>query len=229
MRFLLLFAVGLGLAAFLQDRFVGPIFASNWEWLGYALGSLLMLAWLLSGVRWNALPRLLKSLGAWIAILLLLILGYGFRPELGQLSDRLLATLMPQRGFGQEPGAWRVFKSADGHFYLDLRVNRAQVRFLVDTGASDIVLTRADAKKIGLQPDRLEYTRPYQTANGLTRGAPIVLDEVRLGDWSQFKLPASVNGGDAHVSLLGMAFFKRLESYEVRGNALTLRWKAKTP
>ncbi|MBF0127590.1 MAG: TIGR02281 family clan AA aspartic protease [Magnetococcales bacterium] len=229
-RFALLFVGGLIVAAFLQDRFVGPIFASDMEWLGYASGALLMLAWMLSPVRWRAVPALLRRVGIWVGMVALLIAGYGFRPELARLGERMEAALSPQRGFaGQEPDTWQVFKSADGHFYLEVRINRIPVRFLVDTGASDIVLTRADAQKIGLRPDRLAYTRTYQTANGQTRGAPVVLDELAVGALTLRGMPASVNEGRAHVSLLGMAFFRRIDSYEVRRDLLTLRWRAREP
>nr|CAX83902.1 Aspartyl protease-like protein [uncultured bacterium] len=234
MRFAIWVLAGLAGVGLLYGSFIGPILALDFqgvtspdgEVLGYALFSVLIFAWLIHQVPWSRLPGVVVRMGVWLLVLGLLILGYGFRPELADLKERFLAALMPQRGFGGGSGEWRLDKSQDGHFYLELAVNRVLVRFLVDTGASDIMLTRGDAVKAGLDPERLAYTRIYQTANGMTRGAPVLLDELRLGGLVLPRMPASVNAGAGHVSLLGMAFFKRLDSYEVKGNRMTLRWSA---
>lgn len=225
-RFILYFLLGLGLSALLHNQFFGSFFALN-ERMGYAAGSALLLAWLLTSVQWKRFPSLLKGMGVWIGILFALVLGYGFRPEILDLGDRFLAALRPQQGFSQKSGSWSVFKSSDGHFYVELLVNRIPIRFLVDTGASDIMLTRSAARKIGLQPDRLDYTRVYWSANGKTHGAPIKLDEIRLGELILQQVPASVNAGESDTCLLGMAFFKRLDAYEFKQNLLTFRWKVK--
>ncbi|MEO5347089.1 MAG: TIGR02281 family clan AA aspartic protease [Magnetococcus sp. YQC-9] len=163
-------------------------------------------------------------MGSWLILLILLMLAYGWRYEMGASLGRFWATLVPQRGFSQAPGSLSVFKSSDGHFYVEPRIQGVSIRMLVDTGASDIVLTRDAARRIGLNPDQLDYTLQYRTANGMTRAAPVVLEELRLGDLVLRRVPASVNAGSAHNSLLGMAFFKRLDSYEVKNDMLTMRW-----
>lgn len=224
-RFVLIFLCCMGVALALHYRFVGPIFASNFnDQMGYAALSSGLLAWLLSSIRWRLLPALLKGIGVWLVVVLVLVLGYGLRPEGMDLWNRLLATVIPQKGFSNNTGSWNVQKSSDGHFYVELLVNRVPIRFLVDTGAGAIVLTRSAARQIGLLPDRLEYTLNLQTANGMTRGAPILLDELRLGDLTLRNMPATVNAGELHTCLLGMTFFKRLDSYEVKRDLLTLRW-----
>ncbi|MBF0273363.1 MAG: TIGR02281 family clan AA aspartic protease [Magnetococcales bacterium] len=229
-RFIVFFLGGLGVAAVLHERFLGSVSVSlDTERMGYAAGSAFLLAWLLTSVNWHGLPNLVKSMGIWIGLLMILVLVYGVRHEWAELYQRFLAILIPQRGFSQDSGSWNVFKSADGHFYVEIMLNRTPIRMLVDTGASDMILTRSDARKIGLSPERLEYTRHYQTANGETRGAPVLLDEVRLGSLILHRMPASVLTGEAHESLLGMAFFKRLDSYEVKQDRLTFRWTVKTP
>ncbi len=228
MRRLLFFCGALILAGAVQACSFGAIIANaDNDQLGYAAGSAFLLVWLLSSVRWHTLPQLIKRMGVWFGVLFVLILGYGLRPELLTLQDRFLAILMPDQGFSVAEGSWSLYKSADGHFYAELLVNGVPIRFLVDTGASDLVLTREDALKIGLFPERLAYTKIYQSANGQTRGAPIILDEVRLGGLILQRMPASVNAGAAHISLLGMTFFKRLDSYDVKHDLLTLHWHVK--
>ena len=45
-----------------------------------------------------------------------------------------------------------VPKGADNHFRLTLRINDVPIDFLVDTGASQVVLTQEDAERVGLDP-----------------------------------------------------------------------------
>jgi clan AA aspartic protease (TIGR02281 family) len=113
---------------------------------------------------------------------------------------------------------------AGGHFLVEAVVNGAPVTFLVDTGASDVVLTTADAERLGFRPENLRFTQRFATANGEVRAAPVVLREVRIGQFSLFDMPASVNEAPLRVSLLGMSFLKRLHGYSVEDGRLILRW-----
>jgi clan AA aspartic protease (TIGR02281 family) len=117
-----------------------------------------------------------------------------------------------------------VQPSAGGHYMIEAAVNGAPVTFLVDTGASDIVLTMADAERLGFHPATLRFTQRFATANGEVRGAPVVLREIRVGQFSLFNAPASVNEAPLRVSLLGMSFLQQLNGYGVENGKLVLRW-----
>jgi clan AA aspartic protease (TIGR02281 family) len=117
-----------------------------------------------------------------------------------------------------------VRAGSSGHFLIEAWVNGEPITFLVDTGASDIVLTLDDARRIGLEPRTLAFTQRFATANGEVRGAPVVLREIRVGQLRVFDMPASVNEAALEVSLLGMSFLEQLSGYEVRGTRLILRW-----
>jgi aspartyl protease family protein len=112
---------------------------------------------------------------------------------------------------------------ARGHVLLDAVVNGAPVRFLVDTGASLVTLTPADARAAGLSPRQLAFDERASTANGLVRMASVTLREIRLGQLSVGDVPAAVIE-NLNVSLLGMSFLNRLQSYEMRGGRLTITW-----
>lgn len=118
----------------------------------------------------------------------------------------------------------RVPVSADGHFYVDAVVGSTAMRFLVDTGASSVAITRADAAHLGILLDEEDYTGWANTANGDARYAPIVLDSIRIdGNW-MYDVEAVVIDADATHSLLGMSYLRRLKGFEVSARALTLRW-----
>ena len=113
---------------------------------------------------------------------------------------------------------------AGGHFLVEAVVNGTPVTFLVDTGASNVVLSMADAERIGFRPETLRFTQRFASANGEVRGAPVVLRELRVGQFSLLDMPASVNEAPLRVSLLGMSFLKRLHGYSVEDGRLILRW-----
>lgn len=119
-------------------------------------------------------------------------------------------------------GAMEFMRSAGGHFYINAVVNGRPIEFMVDTGASDIVLTKRDAKAVGFDVENLDYTSAYRTANGMTFGAPVVLDMLEIGNYHAGSLPASVNQGELDHSLLGMRFLDTMKSYTIEGDKLVL-------
>jgi aspartyl protease family protein len=117
-----------------------------------------------------------------------------------------------------------IHAGALGHFLVEAVVNGVPVDFMIDTGASHVVLTLRDARKLGFTPANLSFTQKFQSANGTVRAAPVELRELRVGQLRLFDLEASVNAGPLPISLLGMSFLQRLSSYEVARGRLILRW-----
>ena len=107
---------------------------------------------------------------------------------------------------------------------VDATVNGEPLRFMVDTGASSIYLTPEDAVRLGWPPQRLTFSERYGTAAGEVRAAPVTLRSLRIGQLELYDLPASVGEQSSGISLLGMSFLKRLESYQVRGDTLILSY-----
>jgi aspartyl protease family protein len=115
-----------------------------------------------------------------------------------------------------------VPRSADGHYYLTVQINGADVRFVLDTGATDMVLTQSDARRAGLDPDQLTYLGRANTANGEVRTAFVRLDAVQLGDVTDRDVAAVVNGGQMEDSLLGMGYLQRWGRLEIANGELIL-------
>jgi len=110
-----------------------------------------------------------------------------------------------------------------GHVIVDAVVNGAPMRMLVDTGASFVTLTPADARAAGIAPGELVFSRRANTANGIVRMATVTLRQIRLGQLSFNDVHAAVLE-NLNLSLLGMSFLDRLQSYEMRGGKLTITW-----
>jgi aspartyl protease family protein len=175
----------------------------------------------------------LRALAAWVLIFLVLVWVYAYRVEAMAIGQRLLAVLVPGHGYttttansdgtvsGQ--GEMRFAVNRDGHYQVNARVNGAYVTFLVDTGATDVVLTMLDAQRIGFDPAKLRFTQRAETANGVVRAAPVTLDEIALGPIVIGHLPASVNEAPMSQSLLGMRFLNQLKSWRVENQMLILQ------
>lgn len=130
--------------------------------------------------------------------------------------------IVPQQAVAVGEGRIEVPRAFDGHYYLTLRANDTPVRFVVDTGASEIVLSRDDAARAGIDPDRLVYTGVANTANGTVRTARATLDTLELGPITDRNVSVWVNEGEMFGSLLGMAYLNRFDSLQIRGETLVL-------
>ena len=183
---------------------------------------LLVASGILAGRALNV-KKAVRDIAIWMAILAGLVAIYGFRYELEILGLRIAGELEPARGNETGDGEILYRRSADGHFYIDATVNGRPVRFLIDTGASEIVLSPGDAARVGFERSELVFNRRYETANGVGWGAPIVLRSIEAGAIRFDDVAASVNGAPMSASLLGMSFLDRLSGFEVQGDSLILR------
>ena len=188
------------------------------SWLVYAPALTLALFLLPIGAAVLARGALTPKIGAlvvWVAVGLLLVVGYGYR-------DTFERVLFPGRDSAATAGVARFEANVGGDFVIEAEVDGVPVTFVVDTGASDVVLSRSDAVRLGFDPDTMDYTRRYQTANGIVGGAPVTLGEVVVGGVRMNDVRASVTDGGLGQSLLGMSFLGRLDSFHVRDGTLTL-------
>lgn len=160
---------------------------------------------------------------AWLGVFAVIVIGYSFRAELGGIRDRLLGELLPHRAVAGADGSVSIRASGDGHFRVEVAVDGTTLRFMIDTGATGISLSRRDAERLGIDRRQLRFTLPVQTANGTTMVAPVRLNRLVLGPIDMHDIGATVNDNLEGASLLGMSFLNRLRGYDVRDGVLTLR------
>lgn len=126
----------------------------------------------------------------------------------------------PSGGYGSvtlDPGP-------GGHYHADVEIYGRRLPMLVDTGATIIALTEADARSIGIHPSPSDYTIPISTANGVARAAPVMLREVRIRTISIYDVQAVVMPRNVMGrSLLGMSFLKKLRGFEIASGKMVLR------
>jgi aspartyl protease family protein len=165
----------------------------------------------------------LRSVLVWGGLGLALVIGYSYWEEIAPVAQRVGGNLFPSQPRIVSPGTVALRAGTGRHFRALAEVNGQRVQFLVDTGASDVALTRDDARRVGIDPDRLAYDAPYRTANGTSFGARVRIDRIKVGDIVVDDVAGSVAGGELGQSLLGMSFLRRLSGFEVRGEEMILR------
>ncbi|MEL6477975.1 MAG: TIGR02281 family clan AA aspartic protease [Pseudomonadota bacterium] len=175
-----------------------------------------LIAWGLFLSQGYRLKQGLRDAAIWGLIFFSAVTAYGFK-------DPFMAQLYPNRAEMLDNRTVLLKRSADGAFHARVEINGTPLDFLVDTGASDLVLTRADAAAAGIEIDSLNFMGQARTANGLVSTAGVLLDSVRLGEITDFDVRARVNGGELGISLLGMSYLDRYRSTAFEGDTLILR------
>lgn len=163
----------------------------------------------------QSLNKTLQQGAIWGLIFLGTIAAVGLWGDIRQ-------TVNPQQLVMTDTGRIEVPRGPDGHYYLTLDINDAPVRFVVDTGATSMVLTKTDAERVGLTADDLIFYSEAMTANGPVRTAPVRLDDVALGPFHDANVRAFVNEGEMNQSLLGMDYLNRYARLEITNGQLIL-------
>ncbi len=114
-------------------------------------------------------------------------------------------------------------REPDGHFYADVDVNGQQVNFMVDTGATAIALTGADAEMLGFYWDYSELRVVGRGVSGDVLGKPVMLDNMQLGSLSVSNVPAAIIPDGLDRSLLGQAFLKKIDNVNISGDQMVLK------
>lgn len=184
----------------------------NLIYLGLLLA--MVLSWFVAQNR-RSIGKLAQQALAWGLIFVGVIAAIG-------VWDDIRQTIVPTQSVLTETGQIEVPRARDGHYYLTLVINDEPVDFLIDTGASQVVLSHSDAERLGLVTPELAYTGRAMTANGEVRTAPVRLDSVELGPVLDRNVRAWVNEGEMDKSLLGMSYLQRWNRIEITGNALVL-------
>ncbi|WP_230409548.1 retropepsin-like aspartic protease family protein [Undibacterium fentianense] len=100
--------------------------------------------------------------------------------------------------------------SENGHFFAEAKINGgSNLKVLVDTGASYLSMSAADAKRLGIDYKKGVPSRS-STANGIVPTYLVRLDSVKIGDIELFQVDASIHENEMGICLLGMSFLKRL-------------------
>lgn len=229
-KLLWLVIFGLGIAVLVliarhDEGTVGPLDSNSFASLVYFSVLLLLIGGGMYSVFYGRFQETLKSIAIWGGIVALLVIAYNFRGDISRAVDRLFSVVTPDPDITASiNSAVTVTRSQEGEFHIRTQINGAVSTMLIDTGASSVVLTVEAARAAGLPVDLLKYDVTIATAKGRGFAAAVVLDQIKIGNIVERRVPALVaQPGQLNTSLLGMSFLSRLDSFEVRGKQMVLR------
>jgi aspartyl protease family protein len=118
----------------------------------------------------------LRNIAGWIIICGIIAIGY----SLWNGTGRLASEFNPSKG-NVEGDAISFRADMIGHYMITAKVNGRDIDFMVDTGASHVVLSVKDALKVGYNVNQLSFNLPISTANGNAFAAPVKINVIEVG------------------------------------------------
>lgn len=118
--------------------------------------------------------------------------------------------------------ATELRRAADGHFYAGVTTNGRAITMLIDTGASVVALTGADARAAGLHWNPAQLGVVAQGAGGPIRGVAVRLDRVTLGGHEARNVEAVIIPEGLPISLLGQSFLATVEPVRIEKDRMVL-------
>jgi aspartyl protease family protein len=201
-----------------------PGSGQDWASISYNLGFAALVASSLFA-RKLKLGETLRYIALWGVIAGVLGLGYSLRGPITEAFVSARSALIPSYAVAAGDRTLVLSEGENGAYTVFGRVNGQRVRFMIDTGASDIVLSPQDAERLGVNMAALSFSRVSETANGLGRGAPYTLDSLAVEPIHFSHVAVEINQAPMSESLLGLSFLRRLESYSFKDGKLILRWR----
>lgn len=109
-------------------------------------------------------------------------------------------------------GSVTLYPGGGGHFFADGVINGMSIRFLVDTGATMVALSGAEAQRLGIDYKKKGQQGYASTAGGVVRTYSLTLDSVQVGPITLYNVEAGViEGSYPSPALLGMSFLGKLD------------------
>lgn len=138
-------------------------------------------------------------------------------------SQKIIADMKRKDAFASwSAGELVLPRGANGHFFANATVNGTPVNFMVDTGASIIALTGADATAAGLSWNDADVFEVASGASGPVYGVYVRLDHVELGRHQADNVEAIIVPDGLGVSLLGQSFLRTIEPVRIEGDKMIL-------
>ncbi len=163
----------------------------------------------------QGLGKTMRMAVAWGLIFMGFIAAYG-------LWEDVRTDLVPRQTVLADGHSIELPRQSDGPFHAVVGLNGRPLGFLVDTGATDVVLTPTDARQVGIDVDNLAFLGSASTANGIVKIAYERVDDISIGPFELSNFPVAINSAEMGGSLLGMSFLSQFDKIEIEGNSMTL-------
>lgn len=161
-----------------------------------------------------------KMAVAWIAIFAIGLTIYAFRNDIKAFGQRVWYEIDPPETVA-DGATLRIRKSADGHFWVNVRINGNEERFLVDSGATVTALSVGAATRSGVEPGG-GFPMILNTANGAISADRATAETLIVGTIRRDDMPVVIAEEFGGTNVLGMNFLSSLSGWSVEGDWLVL-------
>ena len=189
--------------------------------LVFAIGALVLVAGALFSRR-IGFGEIVRTALAWVAIFALFIVGFSYKQEILAVWNRVSGELIGSNEQLVVGETLRIRQSADGHFWVDAKVNAEPVRFLIDSGATTTAMTLATAQKAGINISDSPFPVILSTANGSVQAQRGTIQSLQIGPMLAKDLPVVVAEEFGDSNVIGMNFLSSLRSWRVEGTEMVL-------
>ena len=225
-RFILIALISI-IILLLLGKYLGPISLANEKLPNIVYAVIILSVVIVSVVNSKiSFQQIIKYVGIWVLIIGGLLVVYTYKNNMKKIFNDVYVNVVPGvvvEEVKEGENTVTVVANQTGHFFVNSVVNGVDMRFLIDTGATDVALTRYDAKRLGVDLSKLSYTKRVATANDMAWYAPIKLNYIKIGGIVVYNVTASVSSDNGlDTGLLGMSFLNRLKSYQVHNDSLIM-------
>ncbi|MGP1283092.1 MAG: TIGR02281 family clan AA aspartic protease [Parasphingopyxis sp.] len=161
-----------------------------------------------------------KMAVGWIAIFAIGLTIYAFRNDIKAFGQRIWYEIDPPETVA-DGETLRIRKSADGHFWVNVRINGNEERFLVDSGATVTALSVGAATRSGVEPGG-GFPMILNTANGAISADRATAETLIVGTIRRDDMPVVIAEEFGGTNVLGMNFLSSLSGWSVEGDWLIL-------
>jgi len=196
--------------------------------LVFAIGALVLVASVLFSRR-IGFGEIVRNILAWGAIFALFIIGFSYQREILAVWSRVSGEMTGANEQMVVGDTLRIRQSADGHFWVEAKVNTLPVRFLIDSGATTTAMTLRTAEQAGIKISESPFPVVLVTANGSVEAQRGTIQSLQVGPMIAKDLPVVVAEEFGDSNVIGMNFLSKLGSWRVEGAEMVLEPPARVP
>jgi aspartyl protease family protein len=189
--------------------------------LVFAVGALVLVASALFSRR-IGLGEVVRNILVWVVIFAIFILGFSYQQEILAVWSRVSGEMTGANDQVVVGDSLRIRQSADGHFWVDAKVNAQPVRFLIDSGATTTAMTLTTARNAGIEISESPFPVVLITANGSVEAQRGTIQSLEIGPMVAKDLPIVVAKEFGDSNVIGMNFLSKLRSWRVEGTEMVL-------
>jgi aspartyl protease family protein len=196
--------------------------------LVFAIGALVLVAGALFSRR-IGFGEIVRNILAWVAIFAVFIIGFSYQREILAVWSRVAGEMTGTNEQLVEGDTLRIRQSADGHFWVNAKVNALPVRFLIDSGATTTAMTLRTAQSAGIKIGENPFPVIVTTANGSVEAKRGTIQLLQIGPMVARELPVIVAEEFGESNVIGMNFLSKLRSWRVEGAEMVLEAPGPAP